>query len=279
MRYSVAILALSAATAASGQSLPDNLVPSTPSTVSTELPAAPTGRSTVMGGEIEKVDDVRDQLRLKIPGSHTITVLFDERTQVYQNGKQISVLSLRPEDHASIETTLDGTAIFAMRIHLLSDLPDGHLRGQVVRYDSAAGELKLRVDQSNQPVTVRAAIGMPIQRVGQLALSKQSSGPGDLVPGSVVDVTFKSGKAGPGIATGVSVLAVPGSDFLIRGSLSFLDIRAGRMTIADSPDHSIDVSFDASHFPVSHDLQEGLAVKVASRFDGTRYVATVITIE
>ena len=75
------------------------------------------------------------------------------------------------------------------------------------------------------------------------------------------------------------MLAVPGSDFLIRGSLSFLDIRAGRMTIADSPDHSIDVSFDASHFPVSHDLQEGLAVKVASRFDGTRYVASALALD
>jgi len=279
MRNFFVVLSLYAATVASAQSLPENLVPTSPSPVRTDLPAAPPGRSTVMGGEIQTVDGVRDQLRLKVPGGHTITVLFDERTQTYQNGKKISVLSLHPEDHASIETVLDGTAIFALRIHLLSDLPDGHLRGQVVRYDPIAGELKLRVDQSNQAVTVRAATGTPIQRVGQVAFTKLAGGPADLVAGSVVDVTFKSSKAGPGIATGVNVLAVPGSEFMIRGNLSFLDLRAGRMTIAESPDHSIDVSFDASHFPVSRELHEGLTVRLATRFDGSRYVATQIAVE
>jgi len=279
MRTFFALLALCASTVASAQSLPENLVPSSASPVRSNLPAAPSGRSTVMGGEIEKVDGVRDQLRLKVPGGHTVTVLFDERTQAYQNGKKISVLSLHPEDHASIETVLDGTAIFALRIHLLSDLPDGHLRGQVVRYDPIAGELKMRVDQSNQAVTVRAATGTPIQRVGQVSFTQQPGGPADLVAGSVVDVTFKSGKAGPGIATSVNVLAVPGSEFMIRGSLSFLDLRAGRMTIAESPDHSIDVSFDASHFPVSHELHEGLTLRLATRFDGSRYVATQIAVE
>ena len=174
---------------------------------------------------------------------------------------------------------MDGTAIFALRIHLLSDLPDGHLRGQVVNYNPNAGELKLRVDQSNQAVTVRVATGTPIERVGQSAFRQQHGGPADLTSGSVVDVTFKSGKAGPGIATGINVLAVPGSEFQIRGSLSFLDLRAGRMTIAESPDHSIDVFFDASHFPVSRDLHEGLTLRLATRFDGSRYIATYIAVE
>jgi len=115
--------------------------------------------------------------------------------------------------------------------------------------------------------------------VGQVAFTKLAGGPADLVAGSVVDVTFKSSKAGPGIATGVNVLAVPGSEFMIRGNLSFLDLRAGRMTIAESPDHSIDVSFDASHFPVSRELHEGLTVRLATRFDGSRYVATQIAVE
>ena len=67
-----------------------------------------------MGGQIDKVDLVRDQLLLKVPGSHAVRIRFDERTQVYQNGKKMSVLNLHPEDHASIETALDGTTIFAL---------------------------------------------------------------------------------------------------------------------------------------------------------------------
>src|SRR5438445_8913653 len=56
------------------------------------------GRSTVMGGEIQKVDLVRDQLALKVAGGHSINILFDERTQVYHDGKKMSVLNLRPEE-------------------------------------------------------------------------------------------------------------------------------------------------------------------------------------
>ena len=62
------------------------------------LPAAPHGKSTVIGGEIQNVDPVRDQLRLKAYGQKPMTILFDERTQVYLDGKKLSLLDLRADD-------------------------------------------------------------------------------------------------------------------------------------------------------------------------------------
>jgi len=232
-----------------------------------------------MGGEIEKVDAVRDQLALKVPGGHAIRILFDERTQVYENGKKTSLLNLHNEDHASIETTLDGTAIFALRIHMLSDLPDGQLQGKVLSYNPTTGELKLLVTDSKDVVTVVAAEGTPVARVGQAAFSEQKAGSADLVHGSLVDVTFKAARNGHGQATRIDVLAVPGAEFVFRGDLLFLDIRSGRMSIADASDRPMDVAFEPSRFAVSHDLHEGAVVKVTARFDGTRYVASDISVQ
>lgn len=233
-----------------------------------------------MGGQIAKVDLIRDQLALKVPGGHAVSILFDERTQVYQDGKKISVLNLHPQDHASIETTLDGTAIFALRIHMLSDFPDGQLHGQVVTYSPGTGELKLRVTDSNNALILIVTEGTPVTRVGKGAFAEQKVGSADLVRGTLVDVTFKAGQTGPGVTKRIDVLAVPGTEFVFRGSISSLDLHAGRMSIANASEKQpMDVAFEPSRFGVSHDLRQGSSVKVTARFDGTRYVASDISIK
>jgi hypothetical protein len=279
MRWCACLFTLSAAIA-SGQTVPDSLVPADEPTVITGLPASPSGRSTVMGGQIQRVDLVRDQFALKIPGGKPVQILFDERTQLYQDGRKISVLKLQNEDHASIETTLDGTAIFALRIHVLSDPPDGQLQGQVISYNPATGELKLRVTASTNAVTLIAVQNTPVGRVGEGVFVEQKPGSADLVHGTLLDVTFKAGKNGPGLAKHIDVLAVPGAEFVLRGSVSSLDLRAGRMSIANpSGDNPTDVTFKPSRFEASHDLRQGSSVKVTALFDGTHYVASDISIE
>ena len=274
------VLSASIAGIASAQAIPDNLVPSTEAVSSTRsgLPPIPPGRSTVMGGEIQNVDMVRDQFALKVPAGHTMKILFDERTQVFRNGKRISMLDLHPADHASIETTLDGTAIFALRVHIASDLPDGQLRGEVERYNRANGELRLLLSGTTDSVTVIVGQSTPVARVGHEGFAAQKSGTTDLVPGSLVEVTFKSGKGRPGAATKVDVIAIPGAEFIFIGSVSFLDLRAGRLSLQDSSDRPTDISFDPSRFTISHDLHQGSLVKIRARFDGNRYVASDISI-
>jgi len=56
------------------------------------LPPIPTGKSTVIGGEIRSVDPVRDQVTLKVfGGNDTMKVLFDERNSpTTRNGDCLS---------------------------------------------------------------------------------------------------------------------------------------------------------------------------------------------
>ncbi len=99
------------------------------------LPPRPPGKSTVIGGAIQNIDPVRDQFTLKVFGGKPMKILFDERTQVYRDGKRTPLRDLRPDDHASVETVLDGTKVFALSVHVLSQLPEGERQGQVMDYN------------------------------------------------------------------------------------------------------------------------------------------------
>lgn len=233
-----------------------------------------------MGGEIRDVDPVRDQFTLKVFGGQSIKILFDERTQVFRDGTKIPLLNLRREDHASVETTLDGTKIFALRVHILSQLPEGEYRGLVLSYNPQTGELTINVALSQEPIRLHVPAGTPMVRVGQEASSAPRDGLFDFASGSLIDVKFKSDASGHGVATHVDILGVPGSAFIFSGDLSFLDVHSGRLAIVDPRDNqTYEVTFNPSQFPVSHELHEGLAVRVTTTFDGRRYVASEITIK
>jgi len=112
------------------------------------LPPVPRGESTIIGGEIQNIDLVRDELTLRVYGQRPMKILFDERTQVYLDGKKIPLHDLGSGDHASVQTVLDGTSVFALSIHMLSRLPRKRLQGdgaelqlQQKRADRQAGHI------------------------------------------------------------------------------------------------------------------------------------------
>ena len=104
-------------------------------TTSDSLPPIPRGKTTILGGEIRNFDPVRDQFSLQIYGQRPMKILFDERTQVYRDGVKDSSARLGPEDHASVQTILDGENVFAVSIHILSGSPEGECEGRVLRYN------------------------------------------------------------------------------------------------------------------------------------------------
>lgn len=281
---SLAVLVLS--TAAMAQSLPGQTPereanrPAVPPAATTPLPPIPKGRSTVIGGEIRKVDPVRDQFTLKVFGGQSLQILFDERTQVYRDGVKIRVLDLHPEDHGSVETTLDGTKIFAIRIRVLSQPPQGDCRGEVSNYNPRTGELTVKEALSQEPITLHVPPGTPVERVGQDPSVAQGGGLSDLGRGSRVEVSFKAGLRGQGVVTKIGVLAAAGATFRFSGKLLFLDSHTGRLVIEDARDQQThEISYDPSRFAVSRDLREGLDVRLTTIFDGTRYVASEIAME
>jgi hypothetical protein len=243
------------------------------------LPPAPRGKSTIIGGEIRSVDPVRDELTLKVFGQHPVKILFDERTQAFIDGKKISLRQLGHADHASVQTLLDGTNVFALSIHILSQSPEGEYQGRVLSYEPGSNELTISSAMFRDPLKILVPSSTPIVRVGQAAFTATHAGTDDLIKGALVSVTFQSDKQGRGVADKVSVLATPGSTFVFTGNISALDLHAGRLALIDPVDEkTYQVSFDAANFPSAQNLHSGDHIMVTADFNGDHYVASSITL-
>lgn len=243
------------------------------------LPPAPRGKSTVIGGEIRDVDPVRDQLTLKVFGGRSMKILYDERTQVYRDGAKTPLRSLGPEDHASIETVLDGTNVFALSIHILSQSPEGECQGQILSYEPSSSELIISDALSREPIKLRVPTGISIVSVGQASTSK-NLGSSALAKGALVSAKFQSGHDGRGVASQIAILATPGSAFVFSGNVTFLDLHSNTLVVVDPrDDKSYKISFDPARFPTSKDLHEGSDVTVTASFDGTRYIANEMMVK
>jgi len=263
--------------AQSGQQQPDMKSAITTADFSA-LPAMPHGKSTILGGQITKLDPVLDQFTLRIFGQRPMKILFDERTQVYRNGARISLRDLRSEEHASVQTVLEGSNIFAISIHMLSDLPRGQCRGNVLDYNPETRELTVATSMSNEPVRLVLRENTPVVRQGQSSFTAHSEGTGDLVNGALVTATFDATDKGRAVADQVTVLAKPGANFAFSGKLSSLDMHAGLMVLIDPRDQkSYQISFDPARLPASENLHLGDQVRVLASFDGRRYAAADIT--
>lgn len=243
------------------------------------LPAVAPGKNTIIGGEIRNLDTVRDQFQLKAFGQRPMTVQFDERTEVFLDGKKIHLRDLPTNGHASVQTVLDGAKIFAVSIHLLSHPSEGEYQGQVRSYNSGTRELSVIAAASHTPMKVLVPQNTPINRVGQGDLSSGHSGESDLVKGTLVSLTFEPDKKGGGIAKEIAILAAPGSACVLSGSLSSLDVHSGRLVLVDSRDQkSYQVSFDPARLAATETLREGDRVVVNATFDGSSYVADGIDV-
>ncbi|HUY82535.1 MAG TPA: DUF5666 domain-containing protein [Acidobacteriaceae bacterium] len=233
-----------------------------------------------MGGVIRNVDPVRDKFNLVPAGGHPIEIRYDARTRFYQNGVRGSVLDLRPTAHASVETTLDGTKIYAVSVHALTHVPGGVTRGQVVSYNPATGKLSINASLASEPITLLVPTDTPQDLVGQEAASTSAHSTVALAAGDLVEVKFKPGSAGQGVATHILILASPGHRFVFGGKLVSLDMHRGTMVILNGADNrNYQVTFYPAKFPASSELRTGHTVRVTAVFNGTKYVAEAITTE
>lgn len=286
MTYRFALLVIGAAAIAQfafAGGHPRQMVDSKPSANLEAAPAAPSalpplpkGDPTVIGGVIGSVDPVRDQIKLKVFGGKSMDILFDPRTLVYRDGKQVSLDDMRPDDHASVETVLDGTKIFAMSVHMLSRAPQGECQGQVVDYDPSRRELTVTTALSQEPIKLTVPPSARIFRKGQSKFVAAHSGAPALVSGDLVSVKFTSGGDGRGVANDVAILASPGSAFVFSGNITVLDLHSGLLVLNDASDNSTyRLHFNPLIFPMTK-FHEGDHVRVTARFNGNRYEASSI---
>lgn len=242
------------------------------------LPPPPPGKSTVLGGEINKVDPVRDMLTLKIVGARPVKILFDQRTQVFLDGKKIPLIDLKAAQHAAVQTVLDGANVYALSIHMLSHSPEGDYQGTVLSYNSMTTELTVTSDISHAAMLLQVPSGTPIVRQGQAAFRMRQNGVGDLVRGALIAVKFAANQTGGAVASQISILAVPGSEFTYDGNIITLDLHAGKLAIQDPRDsRNYQLLFNPAGLQSAQTLRVGEHVIATAVFDGANYVVRSFT--
>ena len=237
-----------------------------------DLPPIPAGKATLIGGTIEKLDHVQDELTLHVFGGDRMRILFDTRTGIYRDGVRIPASELRLGDRVYVDTMLDGSAVFARNIRLKSSAPVGESQGIILSFHSNNGELLVRDALSPRALKVRLT---PSTRVTQ---GNRVVGAIALTPGTLIAVKFGLQK-GTDIAREISVLAERGASFVFAGQVTFLDLHTGLLVLTSATDHkSYEIHLDPSQIRVDDSLRQGAEVTVLTRFDGTGYTARRIDI-
>jgi hypothetical protein len=243
-----------------------------PASLLPDLPALPPARASLIGGTIQKVDRIRDQLSVQVFGGGKMKVAFDPRTRIGQGSTQGSASDLRPGDRVYLDTILDGSTIFARNIRLAKAAADGRSQGVVMSYRADKNELIVRDLLSPDPVKLRFTPNTQIVEDGRAAYASQ------LVAGTLVDVRFSAQKNDRD-AQQVSILAVPGSDFTFAGQVTMLDLRIGLLVLTSVTDHkSYEIYLDPAVIPWDERLHPGAEVTTVANFNGSHYVARTLTV-
>jgi hypothetical protein len=236
----------------------------------------PKGKSTVIGGTVIKLDRVRDEMTIRVfGGRQTMKVLFDPRTKIFRDGVPVTFRDLRNEDHVSVETRLDGTAVFAQRIQVFAHSTLGECTGQVLSYDAGRGELVIHDPLTPQPVK--------LQMTASTSVSGTAKGPSysitDLKKGALITAQFAPDPSGKRVARQLVIQALPGTTFTFSGSVTYLDVHSGVLVLTDPRDQkTYEISFSQNRIPIDRQVHEGSDVTVAAVFDGSSYRATDITV-
>ncbi len=239
------------------------------------LPPLPQGKATMLGGKINKLDRVREELTLQVFGGGHTKILFDGRTHIYFNGMNTGHRrDLRDGQRVHLDTVSDGTNVFATNIYILDSSGSvGESYGQVLDYKADSTELIL--NDSLSATTLR----LKLLSSTTLRYHDRPISPAEIRPGSLVSVTFAAQSDGRGIAREISVLAEPGDVFELTGRVVHLDLRAGLLVVRDLLDQkSYEIIFNSSLVPSGNRLQEGTNVTISIAFDGTRYTAKALTV-
>jgi hypothetical protein len=239
-----------------------------------ELLPHPTGKATLIGGTIAKVDRVHDVLTLALFGGGKTRIFFDARTHISRDGDAITANALQEGQRVYLDTKSAGNITFAGNIRVASQTPTGETTGQIVEYDARTGELVMNDSMSTGTIKLRLTSSTPISR-GQNPASS-----GDLLAGALITATFASDGSARGVAKQITILAAPGNTFHFAGRVASLDVHLGLLVVIDPRDQkSYSIEFDPHVIPVTDSLREGAMVDTTTAFDGRRYVARDIQVE
>jgi hypothetical protein len=250
----------------------DSNIVADPASLLPDLPRLAQAKATLIGGTVERLDRVRDQITVRVFGGGRMKVLFDPRTRVYHGRTEGSLADLKVGERVYLDTVLDGDTVFARSIRLKTTQALGESQGVVVKYRSDLGELSIRDSISPTPVHVRLTSSTRY-------LQGERTVPASvLAEGSLVAVKFGSEGNGHDVAREISILALPGTRYTFAGQIVHIDLRTGLLVINSSTDRKTYEVYLDSSVPPDDNLHAGAVVTVVANFEGSRYVARNVTI-
>jgi len=231
-----------------------------------ELPPLPAGKVSVVGGAVQHLDSVHDVLVIRVFGGRDMKIAFDTRTSVVQNNRPIRISTLQPGTLVSIDTTPNGSALFAKTIRVNSGTAGLELRGQVVSYDASRSTVTVRDDLSLSTAKVTVS--------PQTKISSSGATRSALREGELVHVKLSTSGQRDLMAQSIEILAEPGRTYTLQGILTAVDLRSRTASISTAGDAgTYEVGLDRLDQASARNLREGTAVRVDAQFDGKRYNA------
>lgn len=253
------------ADANSNDAKPETVV--NPASLLPAVPALPAQKASLIGGTVDKMDRVKDELTIRVFGGGKMKVAFDARTKILKNGDPALPSDLRRGDHVSIDTILNSSAVFARTIRLTTSIP-GESQGTVTAYHDANHELEVRDRLSPRILKLRLTPQTRISDQGK------NASPTELANGTLVSIRFGPQREGRNTVEEITVLAVPGRNFTFVGHVTNVDFRTGLIVLTSSTDgKTYEISYDPADTKIGDTMGQAADVTVIARFEGNRYVA------
>jgi hypothetical protein len=240
------------------------------------IPPMPKGKTTLVGGQVRNIDQIRNHMDVDSFGGGHMRVHFDERSHFFRDGVETTQLAIRKGDRVYVDTMLDNTRVFARNVRINTGVTAANASGQITSFNPKTGALTLRDQIAARPVTFIVDQSTNLTAEKNSGVSEVTRN--DLKPGALIAVKFAP-TGSHGIAREISVLAVPGTMFTFVGRVSNLDMR-GLVSVDNQSDQkNYDIHFDPAQTRPNRSLVVGSNVIVKAAFDGRQYQAQSIDVQ
>ncbi|MFB3815109.1 MAG: hypothetical protein ACE14L_13465 [Terriglobales bacterium] len=230
----------------------------------------PPGDASLIGGIVAKIDRVRQIVQVRPFGGGSVKIYFDDRTHIYRNSVETTMLGIKKGDRIYADTLLDGTRVFAKSLRVRDEQHPAEARGQLLALEP--GRIRMRDELSSQQVVFRVGSDTIVRR------GDQTASLADLRPGALVRVRFSPVSPGKDVAREINIIAAPGSVFQFAGKVTHLDMSRGLLALHNrTNDSNYEIHFDPRN-SAFQELGVGSEVQLTALFNGTTYNARDITV-
>lgn len=240
------------------------------------VPPMPKGNTTLVGGQVRNIDQIRNRMDVDSYGGGHMRVHFDERTHFFRDGVETTQLAIRKGDRVYVDTMLDNTRVFARNVRVNTGVTAANASGQIMGFDPRSGALTLRDQIAARPITFMVDQSTSLTAEKNSGVSSVTRN--DLRPGALIAVKFAP-SGSRGVAKEISVLALPGTVFTFVGRVSNLDMRGLLSVDNQSDQRNYDIRFDPVQARPSKSIAVGSNVIVKATFDGRSYQAQSIEVQ